>query len=455
MNNNTFFNSRRNFLAKSLSLLAVSALDNNLLSNVLIQDNNPITVGLIGCGWYGKSDLFRLLQIAKVNVIALADVNEKTLLDAAEKVALKNKQNKPVIYKNYVNMLANHKFDLILIATPDHWHALQLIDSVKAGANVYLQKPISHDVLEGEAVVAAVKKYKAIVQVGTQRRSTAHMIKTKNEIVDKNLLGKIGHVEMSCYYHMRSKEAPLIMDIPAELDYDLYCGPAPLLPYQGTNWRGRTEFSNGIMGDMCVHMLDTVRWLLDLGWPTKISSTGGTFIQQNTIANTADTQSATFQYPNFNCVWMHRTWGQAANEKYPWAFIIYGENGTLYGDVYKTEFVPKGGKDIIKFEVEYEREQFPEDLTEPRMELHAAPATRAHFKNLLTSIQSNIDPVANITQGHISTASCILANISMALGGRVLQYDPSKKIIVGDKQATKLLAKTYRKPFVHPFKTLS
>jgi predicted dehydrogenase len=169
--------------------------------------------------------------------------------------------------------------------------------------------------------------------VGTQRRSTPHLIDAKKNVVDAGLLGKVAHVEMCCYYHMRNDSNPPLQQVPDYFDYDQWTGPAPLRPYDGLPhvrwWRAFMEYGNGIMGDMCVHMFDAVRWMLDLGWPTRISSTGGIYVEKQAKSNITDTQTAIFEYPGLNCVWQHRTWGNASDPKYPWSFKIYGDKGEL------------------------------------------------------------------------------------------------------------------------------
>lgn len=209
------------------------------------------------------------------------------------------------------------------------------------------------------------------------------------------------------------------------------------------------EYGNGITGDMCVHMFDTVRWLLKLGWPKRVVATGGIYVQKEGKSNIADTQTAVFEYDELNCVWQHRTWGTAADSEYPWAFIIYGEKGTLKGSVMKYEFIPVGKGDRIVKDVVYERDEFPEDLDEPRIELHAAPATRRHMLDLLSAIESDHLPVADVQEGHISSASCILANLSMQLN-RPVAYDPQRKICIDDPEATALLKRPYRAPWKRP-----
>ncbi|MEO6932045.1 MAG: Gfo/Idh/MocA family oxidoreductase, partial [Chitinophagaceae bacterium] len=326
-------------------------------------------------------------------------------------------------------------------------------DAMKSGANVYVQKPISVDVLEGHAMVDAARKYNKVVQVGTQRKSTPHLIDAKKNIVDAGLLGKISHVDMCCYYHMRANGNPAVEPVPAFLDYERWTGPAPMRPYDGIPhirwWRTFTEYGNGIMGDMCIHMFDTVRWMLTLGWPKKISSTGGIYVQKEGKSNISDTQSALFEYDDLTCSWQHRTWGTPADPKYPWSFKLYGEKGTLEASTMSYDFIPDGKGDPIHKDVIYEREKYPEDLTEPAIELNAAPATRLHMLDFIAAIEKNSRPLADIEQGHISTASCIMANLSMKLG-RPLVYDPVARIIVNDVEATKLLKRNYRSPYKHP-----
>ena len=167
--------------------------------------------------------------------------------------------------------------------------------------------------------------------------------------------------------------------------------------------------------------------MLNLGWPKRISSTGGIYNDKSGKSNIADTQTAIFEYEGLNCIWQHRTWGNPADPEYPWAFKIFGDKGTLCGSTMKYDFIPADKSEKIHGDVIYEKEKFPEDLNEPGIELHAAPATRLHMLNFLEAIDKVIRPAADIQEGHISTASCILANISMQLGGRPLSYDPQKK----------------------------
>lgn len=442
---------RRRFLQSSALALASAGV----ADYAQIADMKTKRVGLIGTGWYGKCDLMRLIQVAPVEVVSLCDVDQHMLEGAADLVAERQASHKrPRLFHDYREMLKQKDLDIVLIGTPDHWHALNMIDAVKAGADVYVQKPISVDVVEGEAMLAAASKYGRVVQVGTQRRSTPHLVEARDRIVREGKLGKVGLVEICCYYHMRATENPPDSTPPDYFDYDLWTGPAPKRPYNALvhprRWRAFMEYGNGIVGDMCIHMYDTVRWMMDLGWPLRVSSSGGIYVDKNSRANITDTQTATFHHPDFDVVWQHRTWGPAPDPKYPWALIIYGDKGTLKASVNSYDFIPNGGSETpIHKDVAFELEQFPEDKTEKDLERHVAPAIRHHMMDFLAAVAKRSKPVADIEQGHISTASCVMANMSMQLG-RSLKWDPAKQQIVGDDAANRLLRRRYRAPWVHP-----
>jgi predicted dehydrogenase len=328
-----------------------------------------------------------------------------------------------------------------------------MIAAVEAGADVYVQKPISVDVTEGQAMLAAARKHQKVVQVGTQRRSTPHLIEARDRIIREGRLGKVALVEVYCYYHMRNPSNPPDTNPPDYLDWEMWTGPAPMRPYNSIahprGWRAFMEYGNGIMGDMCIHMLDMVRWMLGLGWPRRVSSTGGILVAKGGKANIPDTQTATFDFGDLAVVWQHRTWGDPPDPRYPWGATFYGDKGTLKASVMSYDFIPQGGGTPIHKNVTYELEQYPEDKTEKDLERHVAPAIRGHMKDLLAAIDSRGRPVADIEEGYISTSSCILANLALKLG-RTLTWDAQAGKVVGDDEANRLLSRPYRGPWVHP-----
>ena len=441
---------RRDFLKSTGAALAFSAMP----AYAAQFENTKKRVALIGTGWYGKSDLFRLLQVApNTEVVSLCDADANLLNECADMCADRQASKKrPRTFKHYQELLDQKDIDIALIATPDHWHALPMIAACKAGVDIYVQKPISVDVVEGQAMLAAARKYKRVVQVGMQRRSTPHLIQARDQIVREGKLGKIGLVEIYCYYQMRARENPPDATPPANLDYELWTGPAPMRPYNSLvhprRWRAYMEYGNGIVGDMCVHMLDMVRWMLDLGMPQRISSSGGILVDKASRANITDTQTATFDFGDLPIIWTHRTYGAPPDPKYPWGATIYGDKGTLKASVMGYDFVPVQGE-AKHVDVKYELDEYPIDKTEKDLEKHVAPAIRGHMRNLLSCIESREKPVSDIEQGYISATSCILANMSQKLG-RSLTWDHAKGQIVGDPEANKLLARPYRAPYAHP-----
>ena len=377
---------------------------------------------------------------------ALCDVDSRMLNDAAGIVAGRQRnRQRPRTFADYREMLRPRDLDIVLIATPDHWHALPMIAAVEAGADVWVQKPISIDVAEGKAMVAAARRTRKVVQVGTQRRSTPHLIDAKDRVIRAGLLGRISHVEISCYYHMRAratqKDAPDIKP-PENLNYEMWTGPAPMRPYNRLvhprSWRAFMEYGNGIVGDMCIHMLDMVRWMLELGWPRRVSSTGGILVDRNSRANITDTQTATFDFGDKQVLWTHRTWGAPPDPDYPWGATFYGDRGTLKCSVHRYDFTPIGKGERIRRDVVMELEKYPEDRDEKDLERHVAPAIRGHMRNFLDAIRTRGRPVADIEEGHISTATCILANLSQRLN-RTLTWDAAKQVVERDDEANRLL----------------
>ena len=419
--------------------------------------NKPRRVALVGSGWYGKNDLFRLVQVEDVEIVALCDPDSKSLAADAKTASKRHKSGKtPRTYGDYRELLKQEQPDIVEVATPDHWHCLPAIEAMQAGADVYVQKPISVDVVEGQSMVAAARKYDRVVQVGTQRRSAPHLIEARDRI-QSGMLGKISHAEVCCYVYRSPRGNPPDTDPPAHLDYEMWTGPAPMRPFcQWTHprrWRYFMEYGNGVIGDMCIHMIDLVRWTLDLGWPSVVHSTGGIFVDKDSKANTPDTQTATFSFPDLNVVWTHRNWGPPVYPGYPWAYFIYGEKGLFKGSTTKWEFIPvdKSEKPILKKAVtemdKYEIDNV--DTVGSRLGAHEFPVLRAHMKDFLEAIDNRSEPVADIEQGHISTACCLLGNVSLDIG-RSLHWDAKSHSVIGDKEANSKLARPYRKPWVHP-----
>src|SRR5205085_7439570 len=197
--------------------------------------------------------------------------------------------------------------------------------------------------------------------------------------------------------HLRATENPPDAPPPSYLDYEMWTGPAPMRPYNKLchprSWRAFMEYGNGIVGDMCIHMFDMVRWMLDLGWPKRISSSGGILVDKKSKANISDTQDATFDFGDLQVVWQHRTWGQPPDPKYPWGATFYGDKGTLKASVNSYDFTPFGkSKPTESGTALFEYDKFPEDKTEKDLEQHVASANRRHQQDFLRAIASRGKP---------------------------------------------------------------
>lgn len=443
---------RRSFLHTGITSTASLAA---LQSVSVAADAEPtLRVALIGCGWYGKTDLFHLNQVAPIEVVGLCDVDSQAASHAAELIAKRQpSKNKPKTYGDYRVLLQEQKPEIVLVGTPDHWHCLPMVEACRAGADVYVQKPISYDVIEGQAMVAAARKYNRTVQVGLQRRSTPHLLEARDKYIRSGKLGKIAAIDIHSYYGGQ-RDFPPTEKPPAHLNWDMYVGPADWRDFSPgmipRSWRACKEFSNGQTGDLCVHLFDLVRFHLDLGWPKSISSTGGIFMRdKNSNINVHDTQTALFDYDGLQIVWTQRNWGSNPEPDYPWGVTLYGEKGTLKMSVWQYDYYPKDGGEPEHRAALEEREMYPEDVEHKETELFAAAATRAHMKNFLAARKARERPVADIEQGYISSACCILANLSMELG-RSLAWDANAGRVIHDDEANAKLARKYRGAWVHP-----
>src|SRR5215470_6541268 len=445
---------RRSFLKTSgASVLALTTATANKRI-FAAEEEKPLRVSLIGCGWYGKTDLFHLLQVAPVEVVGFCDVDRRTLEAAADLVAARQaSKKKPALYGDYRKLLAEQRPEIVLVGTPDHWHCLPMIDACKAGADVYVQKPISYDVVEGQAMVAAARKYKRTVQVGLERRSTPHILEARDQYIRSGKLGKIAFVDIHSYYGS-GRGFPPPSAPPEGMDWEMYVGPASWRDYsQGIHprrWRDCREFSNGQTGDLCVHLFDVTRMFLGLSWPKSISATGGILMRDpKSNVNVQDTQTALFDYGHVQVVWTQRNWGRNPEPDYPWGVTYYGDKGTLKLSVWSYDYIPKGGGSPVKVKAVEEREKYPEDVQHKETELFAAPANRRNLLNFVQCRKNGEHPVADIEEGYISTACCIMANLSMELG-RSLTWDAKAGKVVGDDEANHRLARAYRAPWEHP-----
>ena len=445
---------RRTFVSSLAAAGAVAATGSRLFAN---ESKPRIRVGIIGCGWYGGVNLAAFVRNADLNFVSLCDVNDHSLKDTLKAIA-SHQPMTPRTFVDYREMLDSAEHDIVIVATPDHWHALPAIAAMKAGADVYLEKPVGVDVIEGESLVSAARKYGRVVQVNTQRRSNPLYLEARDKYIRSGKLGPIGLVETYSYLGSEGWSAGPVpnAEVPSHLNYDFWTGPAPLLPFkaimENRGWRAFMEYGNGPIGNLGVHMLDQVRWLLGLGWPETILSSGGIYVEKASFSNISDTQRSVFRYPDLDVSWQHRLWGGSPIPQRHWSdqwgarFI--GKNGTLNLTMLEYSFTPADGgpregvhmlsKTGNLENVDFGQEGKAYTETENR-----------HVLDFLRARETRSRPISDIEEGHISSACCELANLSQQLG-RPIAYDSKTHTVPGDAEATRLLARTYRAPWIHP-----
>lgn len=433
----------------------------NVLESRAQEARRTLRVGLIGAGWYGNVDLYHLTQVCQdgtaacdIDVVAICDVDRDSLEKTAKKVAARQNGREPRQFSDYREALKESNLDVVLIGTPDHWHALVAIAAIEAGCDVYLQKPIGVDVRECQAILAAARAKGAVVQIGLQRRSAPHLIEAKREIIDSGRLGRVGQVDIYSYYGGPGpafNQEPT--EVPEAFDFDFWCGPAPKLPYypclrRGT-WRRFMEYGNGTLGDMGVHMFDMARWLLDLRYPRRIFSVAGQYIKRGGISNCSDTQTVVFDYGDLEVVWNHRTWSELPDPRHPWGGYFYGEKGLLKASVFGYDFRRYHSKETQSVDVAVDNPAYPGDKTEEGLERQCCESIREHMRDFVARIVDRGRPRSDVEEGAISTICCVLGNISAKLG-RALEWDEEAGRVRNDDEANALLAREYRAPWIHP-----
>lgn len=393
----------------------------------------------IGSGWWGMNVTEAAIQSGEADVVALADVDRRQLDKAAADVEAMSGRS-PKKFGDYREMLDEIKPEIVIVATPDHWHPLCTIDAVSAGAHVYVEKPVGHTIREGRAMVAAARAADRKVQVGTHRRVSPHCISAM-EFMRQGKLGKIGMVRAFVHYPGGPGKPVADEDPPPELDWNMWCGPGPLVPFNPRihprGFRQFLDFANGTLGDWGVHWMDQILWWAEEKWPKSVHSTGGRHIKEdNTTA--PDTQVVNFEFDSFTAVWEHRQYAANNAEKHNIGCYFYGTAGTLHlgwRDGWTFYPVGRGGQTVHEDPVLHDH---PDDHNVPEL-----------WADLLECIKTGGTPVCDIEIGHRSTNMSLLGMLSLKLG-RSVDWDGEKEVCVGDEEANALLAREYREPWKYP-----
>jgi predicted dehydrogenase len=393
---------------------------------------------LIGSGWWGMNILRTAMESGECKVVAMCDVDRNQLDPAAAEVE-KLSGDAPKKYPDYRELLEREKPEIAIVATPDHWHPLIMIAAVRAGAHVYVEKPISHTIHEGRAMVKAARETDRVVQVGTHRRVSPHN-RSGMAFLKSGKAGKIGMVRAFVHYPGGPGEPTPDSEPPPGLDWETWCGPAPLRPYNRAihpkGFRQFLDYANGQLGDWGIHWMDQILWWTEEKAPKRVFSTGGRFIKKDNT-DAPDTQVANFEFESFTATWEHRLYAGNEAEKTNIGCYFYGTEGTFHmGWLDGWTFYPANkGKPVLH--------------EEPRLNQPDDQNIRELWADFLQSIKAGKRPVCDIEIGHRSTNMALLGMLSLKLG-RSVAWDGEKERILGDEEASRLLSRPYRKPWVYP-----
>ncbi len=415
--------SRRTFLVTAASAAQAS---------FAAQPSDRLRLAIVGVGSRGSAHIKEILPVPNVEIGALVEV-DGARAEAASQTIFQRTGKRPIIESDMRRVFEDKSIDAVTIATTNHWHALSGIWAMQAGKDVYVEKPVSHNVFEGQKLVEAARKYKRVAAGGTQRRWWGRWRKA----VELMHAGVIGDIYQGNFVFPGSRDSigfKPVKQPPANLNWDKWVGPAPMQPYHENlvhyNWHWLWDFGNGELGNNGIHMIDIVRWAMRKKLPTAVRSTGGRFGYKDQ-AETPNTQNVTWMFADGSSI-VGQLRGLYTQEPMSWDF--FGTKGHLH--------MKQNGEFLIKLGRNKQ--------LEPPVE---SPANIDHFANFADAVRAR-DPKllhAEIEETYLSTALCHLGNISHRLG-RELKFNPDTVRFVNDKEADALLTRPYRASYVVPEK---
>ncbi|MFO7620747.1 MAG: Gfo/Idh/MocA family oxidoreductase [Bacteroidales bacterium] len=400
-----------------------------------VTQERKLRIGLIGAGWYGMVITTAALKAGGVEVIGICDVDSEHLSSSAAEVE-KLQGTKPRTFKYYQDLLDMKGLETVFIGTIPHWHALQFIAACGKKLDIYCEKPLSYDVIEGIAMVNAWKKAGNIVQMGFQRRQSQAFMKAK-ELIENGTIGDVRQIVAQIHYNPGPQDTK-IQPPPASLDWEEWCGPAPKLDYRPSiahrSWRLEKEYGNGHLVDWGIHHIDIIRKIMGEGMPYEFYTTGGIFALKDQITS-PDTLTAHMAFRKAPVIWQHRLWGNGdVTREFNNGVFFYGEKGTLFAEDSKVIHFPTGRN------AQREEITVPTPMMQDNHVINFLDAVRKKDRNLISC-----DP----EDAFRSTATVQLATIAYNTGS-VVKWDEQKKEVIGNPAATALLKREYRGKYTHP-----
>lgn len=426
---------RRKFLERSaLTMAALPVVGSAAWPRV--GANDKIRVGLIGSGGMGRGDLDCFFRNPEVDCPVVCDPDDAQIGRAIQLVE-ENRGHRPDGVKDFRRVIDRKDVDVVLVGTPDHWHALPTILACQAGKDVYVEKPLGRTIDEGRAMLDAARKNKRVVQMGTQWRSSDHFAAAV-EFVKSGKLGKVRMARVWAYLDwVGGIGHPPDGDPPAGVDYDLWLGPSPSRPFNPNrfhfNFRWFWDYAGGLMTDWGVHLLNIILWAMGPEKPLRVSSTGGKFVVDDN-SETPDTQVAVYEFPSYTLVFEQQLLGGLGPGGRPHGMLFNGSKGTLIIDGSGWEVIPEPKNKEL----------------EPVKHPAGSDGRPAHVRNFLDCVKSREEPVENLEVGHHVSTVAHLGNLAYQTKSEI-HWDSEKEIVVGNPTADALVGLPYRKPWTLPY----
>lgn len=434
---------RRNFLRSGAILSSAFVLPLPLSA----KSEDRVKLAILGTGWWGTEVILKTaISSGLYDIVGLCDVHAPSL-EAAAKVVTDNGDQKPELFSSYREMYEMEGLEAVAIATPTHWHALQFIDACEAGLHVFLEKPISYDIREGQAMVKAHQKAGNVVIVDFPRTMVDNNAEVR-KYIESGAAGKILQVETHINnYDANLQEKP----VPEGMDFETFCGPAPMIKYlctengQKPNWRGIYDINRGILMDWGIHYVHNVRKILGLGLPDSVSAIGGrtrNFTQEN-----PDHLTVKFDFGELPVYWNHKSWGFTnPTPDHNIGIYFYGEKATIFTGDLGWEVYPAGGKEKITHgDIRFR----PNDPDKIGVYMKMFDDMHKEFTNGIRN-KSNDGITNKLTDAQLTTSSVIYADLAYRVKSG-LEIDAQTFGIRNHKAASKMLLRKYRAPYKHPF----
>ncbi len=434
---------RRQFIqhAAGIGLAGILPLEMLAAGRKPVSPNDKIGFALIGCNGMGWTNMARHFKVEGIECVALCDVDQNVLEQRAAE-AEKMQGKKPRLYGDYRKLLDNKDVDAVIIATPDHWHCLMMVDAVKAGKHVYVEKPIANTIEECRIMVEAARRYGKVVQVGQWQRSGGHYAKAI-EYVRSGKLGNIRLVKVWAYQGWM-KPVPVLPDgqPPEGVDYEMWLGPAPKRAFNANrfhfNFRWFWDYAGGLMTDWGVHEIDIALFAMNAKAPKTIMASGGKLAYPDDASETPDTLQAVFEYDDFNMLWEHATGIDNGNYGRTEGIAFIGNHATLVVNRQGWEIIPETEREkdgTRKFEVEAIPKQDIDNNSDYLLN---------HCQNFVDAIRANDPKVlrCGIESGSIAAINAQMGNIAFKTG-RKIYWDENKGMFRDDKEANQLIEASY------------